>query len=329
MPRQNVRDQVLALLDAHRGEYYSGQELAGRLHVTRAAVWKAITALREEGYRIEAATNRGYALAASTDLLTAQAVARALTPGAAAALRVEVCQTVSSTNSALRDRAVGEAEGLVLVAGEQTAGRGRLGRAFYSPPGSGVYLSLLLRPALAAPDAVLLTAAAAVAAARAAETLLERPGAVQIKWVNDLLLDGRKICGILTEAQLSLESGGLDYAVLGAGFNLAPPAGGWPPELAPVAGSLWGDAPPGARARLAAAFLNEFWPLYLGLPGKPFLAEYRARQAVLGRRVEVVGGAQPPRPATALSIDDACRLVVRYDDGTTAALAGGEVSVKG
>lgn len=327
MAKQTVRTQVLALLDAHRGSYYSGQELADRLQVTRAAVWKAITALREEGYQILAAPNRGYALAPAADVLTADAIRRALTPAAAGALRVEVVRTVPSTNAAVRDRAW-EAEGLVLVAEEQTAGRGRMGRPFYSPPGSGVYMSLLLRPALAAPNAVLLTAAAAVAAAQAAETVLGEKDRVQIKWVNDLLLDGKKICGILTEAQLSLESGGLDYAVLGVGFNTAPPPGGWPQELAGIAGSLLAGPSPGARAQLAAAFLNAFWPLYQHLEERAFLPAYRARQAALGRRVEVLQGAAPPRPADALSIDDACRLVVRFDDGSTAALTSGEVRIQ-
>lgn len=331
MPGKNVKEQVLAQLASRRGRYCSGQELADELQVTRAAVWKAITALREEGFAIDAVTNRGYALSPDADVLSAKGICGALPPDVRAALRVETSPCVPSTNTVLRERAAGGApEGLVLAAREQTAGRGRMGRGFYSPAGSGLYLSILLRPALAAAEAVQLTAAAAVAAARAAETVRQTPGAVRIKWVNDLLLDGRKICGILTEAQLSLESGGLDYAVLGVGFNLTPPAGGWPAELDGIAGSLFdGPAPPGARTALAAAFLAEFWPLYRALAARPFLAEYRERQAVLGRRVEVWQGAQPPRAAQALAIDDACRLVVRYeDDGTAAALPGGEVRVR-
>ena len=320
----SVKEQVLACLNQQRGSSVSGQELARRLGVTRAAVWKAITALRQEGWPIDSATNRGYRLAGEADVLDAAAVSARLT----VPLRVEVLSTTPSTNGALRARG-GEPEGLVLVAAAQTEGRGRMGRAFYSPEGTGLYLSVLLHPVLETHQTPLLTAAAAVAAAEAAESLCGRP--VQIKWVNDLLLDGKKVCGILTEASMDLEGGGLEYAVLGVGFDVCAPAGGWPPELQAVAGSLLPDAapPPGARAALAAAFLNRFWPLYQALPSCDFLPDYRARQAALGRTVEVRRPGSVPRQAVALEVDDNCRLVVRYLDGSreTAALNSGELRI--
>lgn len=326
MPTPHVKSRVLATLAAQPGQFFSGQSLAEHLGVSRAAVWKAIEALRAEGIGVEAAPNRGYALSPQADVLTADAVAAR---DLLAALQVSVVDEAESTNAAVRARAAdGAPEGLVLIAKAQTQGRGRLGRTFYSPAGTGLYLSVLLRPALAAPQAPLLTALAAVAAAEAAEDLCGQP--VRIKWVNDLLCGGKKVCGILTEAAMSLESGGLDYVVLGAGFNLAAPAGGWPPELAQTAGALFAAPPPaGARAALAAAFLQRFWALYQGFDKAAFLPQYRRRQAVLGRRVEVLAPGAPPRAATALAIDDDCRLVVRFaDDGATAALPGGEVRVR-
>lgn len=321
-----LKDEIYELLARQPGAACSGQELAGALGVSRAAVWKGIQALRADGLAIEAATNRGYTLAAG-DLLLAQGIADAL-HGPAAALRVECTATTPGTNAALRERAaLGEPEGLVLAADEQTAGRGRSGRSFCSPKGSGLYLSILLRPTLAAPQATLLTAAAAAAAARAVAEVCGRE--LQIKWVNDLLLEGRKVCGILTEAALNLESGGLDYVVLGLGLNVCPPAGGWPEELSDIAGSLLpGSAPPGSRNALAAAFLNHFMPLYHALPQRDFLPEYRARQCLLGQPVNVLRTGQPPRPATALAIDEDCRLLVRWPDGTTEALHSGEVRVR-
>ncbi|MDD4849491.1 MAG: biotin--[acetyl-CoA-carboxylase] ligase, partial [Gemmiger sp.] len=275
-----VKEAVLGLLGEGQGQYLSGEGLAARLGVTRASVWKAIKALQSEGYPIEAVTNRGYRLTPDYDLLSAAGVATLL-EGPAAVLRPEALPTVDSTNAHLRTRAQnGEGEGLVLLAGEQTAGRGRAGRAFHSPAGTGLYLSILLRPALPAADAPLLTLAAAVAAAQAVEEVCNVP--VEIKWVNDLLLGGKKICGILTEAALSLESGGVDYAVLGVGINLAPPAGGWPEALGSLAGAVYPAAaaiPPGCRCRLAAAFLNAFWGYDLALPGRGFLPGYRRRLA--------------------------------------------------
>ena len=312
-----VKQQVLAALDAARGRYISGQELAAQLGVSRTAVWKAVAALRSDGIPIEAVTNRGYALAAGADVLNAAAVAALLAPEPLHALQIEVVDRLPGTNAALRARAdAGAPEGLVLIAQAQSAGRGRGGHSF------------LLRPEIGARQAVGLTAMAAVAAARAAEKLCGAP--IRIKWVNDLWKDGRKICGILTEAALDLESGMLDYAVLGLGFNVVAPAEGWPAELQSVAGALFdGDPAPGARAALAAAFLNELWPLYRTGPRSGYLDEYRSRLALTGQRVLVTPRSGTPRPAAVLGIDDECRLVVRYDgESRPAALTSGEAGVR-
>ena len=224
-----VKQEVLAALDAVRGRYISGQELAAQLGVSRTAVWKAVAALRRDGIPIKAVTNRGYTLAQSVDVLNAAAVAVQLDEATVKALQIEVVDRLPGTNAALRSRAdAGAREGLVLIAQAQSAGRGRGGHSFYSPPG-GLYMSILLRPEIGARQAVGLTAMAAVAAARAAERLCGVP--ITIKWVNDLWKNGKKVCGILTEAALDLESGMLDYAVLGLGFNVAAPADGWPEDL--------------------------------------------------------------------------------------------------
>ena len=196
-----VKQEVLAALDAARGRYISGQELAAQLGVSRTAVWKAVAALRRDGIPIKAVTNRGYTLAQSVDVLNAAAVAVQLDEATVKALQIEVVDRLPGTNAALRSRAdAGAREGLVLIAQAQSAGRGRGGHSFYSPPG-GLYMSILLRPEIGARQAVGLTAMAAVAAARAAERLCGVP--ITIKWVNDLWKNGKKVCGILTEAALA------------------------------------------------------------------------------------------------------------------------------
>ena len=196
-----VKQEVLAALDAARGRYISGQELAAQLSVSRTAVWKAVAALRRDGIPIKAVTNRGYTLAQSVDVLNAAAVAVLLDEATVKALQIEVVDRLPGTNAALRSRAdAGAREGLVLIAQAQSAGRGRGGHSFYSPPG-GLYMSILLRPEIGARQAVGLTAMAAVAAARAAERLCGVP--ITIKWVNDLWKNGKKVCGILTEAALA------------------------------------------------------------------------------------------------------------------------------
>lgn len=324
----SVKAQVLSALDAARGRYISGQELADQLGVSRAAIWKAVTALRADGTPIEAITNRGYALPHGADLLNADAITALLAPAVAQAVQITVVDRLPGTNAALRTQATnGAPEGLVLIAQAQSAGRGRRGHSFFSPPG-GLYLSILLRPAFSTRQSPQITALAAVAAAHAAEQLCGTP--IQIKWVNDLWKNGKKVCGILTEAALDLESGMLDYAVLGLGFNVAAPADGWPEDLRDVAGALYDGSPaPGARAALAAAFLNAFWPLYRAGPRSGYLDEYRRRQALTGQRVLVTPRRGTPRAAQVQGIDDECKLVVRFDgESRPAALNSGEVSVR-
>jgi len=303
-----VKQEVLAALDAVRGRYISGQELAAQLGVSRTAVWKAVAALRRDGIPIEAVTNRGYTLAQSVDVLNAAAVAAQLDEATVKALQIEVVDRLPGTNAALRSRAdAGAREGLVLIAQAQSAGRGRGGHSFYSPPG-GLYMSILLRPEIGARQAVGLTAMAAVAAARAAERLCGVP--ITIKWVNDLWKNGKKVCGILT-------------ARAGGG-------GGGGEGRGEGAGALYAGSPaPGARAALAAAFLNAFWPLYRAGPRSGYLDEYRRRQALTGQRVLVTPRRGTPRAAQVQGIDDECKLVVRFDgESRPAALNSGEVSVR-
>ena len=189
-------------------------------------------------------------------------------------------------------------------------------------------MSLLLRPDMAARQAVQITAMAAVAAARAISTVCGVQ--VQVKWVNDLLYGGKKVCGILTEASLDLESGMLDYAVLGLGLNVVTPPGGWPQELAAVAGALYETTPPGGtRAALAAAVLNEFWTMYTARGHGDFLREYRQLQILPGKQIEVVRPGCEPRSALALGVDDECRLCVRFEGETAVtALSSGEARVR-
>lgn len=323
----SVKERVLAVLDGHAGVHVSGEEIAARLDVTRSAVWKAIKALQAEGYPIEGITNKGYSLSPDADILSARSISDQLN-GSCAGLRVERFKTLPSTNLTAKELAAnGEAEGKVIVAEGQTAGRGRQGRPFYSPHGTGLYMSLLLRPDLSASDSALLTTAAAVAVCKAIEHLSGEE--TQIKWVNDVYMRGKKICGILTEASVSLESGLLEYAVLGVGINVARPLEGFPEELAGTASSIFPDgaSPGGFRNRLAAEILNRFMAEYSRLTDRAFLPHYRERLFLLGRQVTVLQGNAAPRSAVALDINDDCHLKVQYDDGTVDVLPSGEIRV--
>lgn len=322
-----VKDQILALLDENKGHFVSGEEIAGKLFISRAAVWKVIQGLRGEGYEIEAVTRKGYALSIDTDVLSIEAICAKLSDDAKC-LRLVKYHSVSSTNTVAKELAVdGEKDGLVVLTEEQTAGKGRKGRGFFSPGQAGLYLSILLHPPYSVTDSLLMTTAAAVAVCQAIEEITGKEA--QIKWVNDVYLEGKKVCGILTEAALAMENGGLDYAVVGIGVNVFAPQGGFPDELKEIATALFphtetkGDI----KNQLAAAILNHFMAYYRELTAKTFLPSYRKRSFLLGKKISVFRG-KDTLEATALDIDDDFRLIVRYDDGDKEALDSGEVSVR-
>ena len=321
-----TKEKLLALLEDSKGTFFSGEEIARTLQVSRAAVWKAVSALREDGYTIDAATNKGYRLSPDSDILSPQGIRRFLKPEYRD-LDLTVLPTAPSTNALVREKAnQGCPEGCIIIACEQTAGRGRYGRQFFSPVDSGVYLSLLLRPTAYSPQqATCLTAAAAAAMCQAIEEVTgQQPG---IKWVNDIFLHGKKVCGILTEAAVGLETGTLNYMVLGAGVNLYPPAEGFPEEIRSIAGSVLERSCPEAKNRLVGEFLNRFWDFYSHPECRAYLEDYRARSLAIGRNVTVLSAGKAVS-AYAYGIDDDFRLLVRYENGDTEALSYGEIRIQ-
>lgn len=318
-----TKDKLLTLFEENKGAYFSGEELAERLSVSRAAVWKAVNSLRAEGYELDAVQNRGYCLSERSDILSAQGIAKYLQP-ACAELNVTVLPSATSTNALVRLKAeAGAPEGLTVLANAQTEGRGRLGRRFFSPTDTGLYMSLLLRPRQwPAGQAVKLTTMAAVAACEAIEEVSDVKAA--IKWVNDIYVNGKKVSGILTEAAVAVENGFLDYAVVGIGINLYPPEGGFPDELKERAGTVFDRPQSDGKNRLAAAFLNRFMTTYAG--GDDYAERYRSRSLAIGKRVTVLLPAGS-RQADVLDVDADCRLVVRYVDGTVEKLSSGEISI--
>ena len=321
-----TKGKLLALLEDNKETFFSGEEIARTLQISRAAVWKAVNALREDGYTIDAVTNKGYRLSPDSDILSPQGIRKFLKPEYKN-LDLTVLPTAPSTNALVREKAnQGCPEGCVIVACGQTAGRGRYGRQFFSPVDTGVYLSLLLRPTAYSPQqATCLTAAAAAAMCQAIESVTgQQPG---IKWVNDIFLHGKKVCGILTEAAVNLETGSLDYMVLGAGVNLYPPLEGFPEEIQSIAGSVLEHRTPEAKNRLAGEFLNRFWDFYTHPERKAYLEDYRARSLAIGRNVTVLSNGQAVS-AYAYGIDDDFRLLVRYGSGETEALSYGEIRIQ-
>ena len=321
----SVKMQVLEVLESNRGTFISGNELAKKISVSRNAVWKAIKSLEEEGYQIQAIKNKGYSLSEETDILSFQSIRKHF-KRYQDTFDIEVYKVIDSTNNKAKILgSEGALEGKVIIAEEQTGGKGRLGRSFFSPTGSGIYMSLLLRPKVEATKALLITTAAAVAVAEAIEAVSHKDA--KIKWVNDIFIDEKKVCGILTEASLGMENGGVEYAVLGIGINVKEPKGGFPKEIKDIATSIFKDANTDVRSQLIAEILERFWDYYQVLCEKTYMEEYKRRSFLIGRRITVISG-EERRDATALEINDDCQLKVRMDDGEECILSTGEVSIK-
>lgn len=252
---------------------------------------------------------------------------------------IDIRESVTSTNDVLKDFAKGN-KPRVLIATEQTLGKGRRGRSFYSPKGSGLYISFLLYPDIPIDEFPIYTTIAAVATARAIENATGL--FTKIKWVNDIYMRGKKVCGILTEAGSVRGDNKPEYIIVGIGINLYEPAGGFPKELLGKAGAVY-DFPAGKNMpneaglenRLASALIIYFMEYFnKGIYDKTFITDYEKRCFVIGKDVALMS---PDHLITdlnpcgtkvhVLGIDDRCHLHVRFADGHEEYLSGGEISV--
>lgn len=322
-----LSEEILVLLRAQDRDL-SGEAMSQALGVSRAAVWKAVEQLRALGYRVSSAPRRGYRLEGGPDRVTAAELSALL--GECALGRELVClDVVDSTSSEVKRRAaLGAAAGLTVIAEEQYGGRGRRGNPFQSLRGKGLYLSVLMRPQAALEDLSTLTAHAAVAVR---EGILAACGAAcGIKWTNDLILNGKKLCGILTELELEAESGTVSHVVLGVGINVSQTAADFGAELSGVATSLGAEGFALSRTELAAAVLRALAGMYEQFPAgrEECRTRYRANCVTLGRQVYLHrDGTRIPVFAEDLDRDFA--LVVRHPDGKREHITAGEVPVRG
>lgn len=231
-----------------------------------------------------------------------------------------------STNDDLKKAArEGAEEFSLIIADSQTKGKGRLGRSFFSPDGTGLYMSLLLRPDCCAEKATLFTTLAAAAAAEAIDEVIGI--SADIKWVNDIFVGGRKVAGILTEGSLSKEKDSPEWVVIGIGINIAPPEKGFPKDISSIAGFLLEKGNVLLRDKLAAAIINRIYFYYRNFDAGLYLDSYRKRLFFLGERVTLIrNGAEAE--VIAEDIDSMCRLCILHPDGTRESIYGGEISIK-
>lgn len=320
-----MREQILKVL-RESGSFVSGQELSSRLNVSRTAVWKAVNQLKEAGYEIEAVQNRGYRLAAAPDVLSAEELS-SIRRTAWLGEKIYFYRETDSTNTRARSLAEdGAGHGTVVVAEIQNAGRGRRGRQWTSPEGAGVWFTILLKPDIRPDDAAMLTLVAAMAVARGIErTAGKRP---QIKWPNDVVLSGKKVCGILTEMSTQIDY--VNHIVVGIGVNVKPQA--FPAEIAEKATALETECGKSiSRPQLLEAVLEEFehfYGLYMEtMDVSLFMEEYNSFLVNKGRQVKVLDPAGAYE-GTALGINGRGELLVERQ-GEVVTVNSGEVSVRG
>lgn len=320
-----LKDKVLAVLEENKGKSVSGSEIARSVGMTRSAVWKAVKALREEGYSICAVTNRGYCLSEESDFLSEQSIVPNLRTKDLGR-KIDVFKTIDSTNNFAKSLAqLGAVHGTTVVSEVQTQGKGRMGRDFYSPMGMGIYMSVIIRPKLSVEQSLLITSCAAVAVADAVEKVAGID--CKIKWVNDIYAGGKKLCGILTEASVDVEQGGLEYAIVGIGLNVQNMT--FPEGISDIATSVRLETDkPVSRSVLTAEILNCLEERLETIRDKSFLDEYRRRSNVIGRRIEVTHN-DTSEQMDCIGIDEAGRLLVRLDSGEERALNSGTVRIIG
>ncbi len=321
----NVKSELLATLANANGDYISGAALADKLGVSRNAVWKAVRALEAEGFSITSVTSKGYKLNDDNNKLSADLI-QPLLRTKELGRNMTVYDTVESTNNITKGLDSNSApNGTTTVANHQTAGRGRRGRTFVSPKGSGLYMSTIVRPKFSIEYAPMITAAAACAVAEAIEYFCGSQ--VMIKWVNDLYLNNKKICGILTEASFGLEMRTLDCAVIGIGINVLSVNDSFDAELLKIASSVEDETGKVInRNKLCAEVLNRL-ENYMGrIENRSFLEEYRRREYLTGNMVTANVGTRSV-VGEAIGVDDNANLIVRTPSGEIVHLNSGEANL--
>lgn len=350
-----MKSEIITLL-RQRGTYVSGQELCERFGVSRTAVWKAIEQLKKDGYEIEAVKNRGYLLKEDASRVFGRTEIQSRLKTDWIGQNLYYHEAIDSTNTEAKRLAEnGAPEGTLVVADQQSAGRGRRGRAWSSPAGTNLYFTVLLRPQIAPDKASMLTLVMALAVAQGIQTVTQGRTAAQsdgsttqgtqpvagasddsdafrigIKWPNDIVLSGRKVCGILTEMSLSVEQGAIDYVVIGVGINVA--RQDFPEEFQGHAVSMEEIFGPTSRSELLNAVLTAFEGAYRRFIEKGDLsslkASYDALLVNLGRQVRVLDP-KGEFDGIARGIRDTGELIVELPDKEIRDVYAGEVSVRG
>lgn len=321
-----MKNEILKLLKESE-DFISGESISKEFGVTRAAVWKSIKALKEEGYDIESISRKGYRLLSSPDILSYEEVKQNLNAKFIGS-KIYYYDSIDSTNKMAKDIAHREEEGTIIVAEEQLEGRGRLGRTWVSPKKKGVYFSIILKPNVAPTKVAKLT----LIGAAAVNLALDEIGIdSQIKWPNDIVINGKKVCGILTE--MSSELNMINYVVIGIGINVNLEEGDIPEDIKHKATSLKIELKNKvSRKKLLAEILNRFEELYVLFKDDGEISNAidicRNKSAVIGKEVLVMDG-NDEKAGKAIDINEEGELIVVFKDGKAESIFSGEISIRG
>lgn len=321
-----MKEEILRLLRSADG-YISGQELCNRFGVSRTAVWKAINQLKEAGYEIEAQQNKGYRLKAAPDLMT-EAEIKSLLHTDWVAKEVLYFDTIDSTNTKAQELAEkGYPSGTLVVADKQESGKGRRGRSWVSPSGTGIFMTLMIKPDINPNNASMLTLVAALAVAKAITSVTGEEA--MIKWPNDIVVNGKKVCGILTEMNAQFDY--INHIVVGIGINVHNES--FPEEISQMASSLMIEAGGKRfhRAQIIAETMSYFEQYYdTFLKTQDLSALVREYDELLVNRNKSVRVLDPKEPfdGKAMGITPKGELIVDTWESRKL-VSSGEVSVRG
>lgn len=320
------REKVLHILYSKNGECVSSSEISTELNITRSAIFKIINELKAQGYNIESIHHKGYRLS-EDDLISANIINQNL-EGFVSPKRIKYLETVDSTNTYAKKLLLEEHEVAdVIIANTQTAGRGRLGRSFFSPKDSGIYCSFILEPFLKLENSILITVAASVAVSKAIEKITGLE--TSIKWINDIYIKEKKVCGILTEAVTNFETGMIDKIILGVGINFNSSNDGFPEDIVNKAGALYnGNTNNITRNMLISQLIIEIDECIAKIEDTHIMEYYKSKSMVIGKFVNVLNmGKETSIRGKAVDIDKNGFLIIETESGLIT-LNSGEISIR-
>jgi len=323
----STKNQLLLYLKENQGNWVSGELISNNLSVSRSAIWKHIRKLKEEGYVIESAPKKGYFLSKASDPITADEIMEGLCTNVFGRKNIIYLKETDSTNTRAKELAAqGAPEGTLIIAEKQTKGRGRRGRNWFSPSGGGIYFSLILRPAISPGETPRITLMTAVVLAETLISMMKLK--LRIKWPNDILVNGKKLAGILTE--ISTEMDAVNYIVVGLGMNVNTRFENFPSEIKKSATSILieaGNRVP--RIKFIQNYLKlyeKYYNMFKKNDFEPIMKRWKELADIIGKqiRVDVIGKTHIGK---VIDVDNDGVLILKDDQGRLQRIFSGDVTL--